>query len=71
VSKATYEQETPIFVELNKELGELPEIVIHDFAAHGFEFGSAAPSADVEEKAEAAAEEVPANARGRRRRKES
>ncbi|GAB3674969.1 hypothetical protein GCM10027597_12490 [Saccharopolyspora tripterygii] len=34
----TPEVETPIFRELNKELGELPEIDIHDFDKHAFDF---------------------------------
>ncbi|RRO13696.1 hypothetical protein EIL87_22165 [Saccharopolyspora rhizosphaerae] len=34
----TPEAETPIFRELNNELGELPEIDIHDFDKHAFDF---------------------------------
>ncbi|WP_406688381.1 hypothetical protein [Saccharopolyspora sp. ID03-671] len=35
---STPEAETPIFREINKELGELPEIDIHDFDKHAFDF---------------------------------
>ncbi|MFC7342589.1 hypothetical protein [Saccharopolyspora griseoalba] len=38
VKKLTPEAETPIFQEVNRELGELPEIDIHDFDQHAFEF---------------------------------
>ena len=34
----TPEVETPIFKQLNNELGELPEIDIHDFDKHAFDF---------------------------------
>lgn len=33
---------TPIFGELSKEFGELPEIDIHDFDWHGVDIGQAA-----------------------------
>jgi hypothetical protein len=51
VNTTTPDPGTPIFGELNKELGELPEIEVHDFDSHGFEFPGAA-----EGSAEAAAE---------------
>ncbi|GAA2334891.1 hypothetical protein GCM10009854_08340 [Saccharopolyspora halophila] len=38
MKKLNPEAETPIFQELNKELGDLPEIDIHDFDQHAFEF---------------------------------
>ena len=38
MKKLTPEAETPIFQEVNRELGELPEIDIHDFDQHAFEF---------------------------------
>lgn len=38
MKKTTIDPETPIFRELNKELGELPEIDIHDFDEHAFDF---------------------------------
>jgi hypothetical protein len=38
VKKTTPDPETPIFRELNNELGELPEIHIHDFDQHAFDF---------------------------------
>lgn len=38
MKKLNPEAETPIFQELNKELGDLPEIDIHDFDEHAFEF---------------------------------
>lgn len=34
----TSSAETPIFRELNQELGELPEIDVHDFDEHAFDF---------------------------------
>ena len=34
----TSSAETPIFQELNQELGELPEIDVHDFDEHAFDF---------------------------------
>lgn len=36
VNRATPDPETPIFRELNQELGDLPEIDVHDFDAHAF-----------------------------------
>jgi hypothetical protein len=36
--KTTPDAETPIFRELHEELGELPEIDIHDFDKHAFDF---------------------------------
>ncbi len=30
------DSETPIFQEINEELGELPEIDVHDFTEHAF-----------------------------------
>lgn len=38
MKKTTPDLETPIFRELNKELGELPELDIHDFDQHAFDF---------------------------------
>ena len=38
MKKLTPEAETAIFQEVNRELGELPEIDIHDFDQHAFEF---------------------------------
>jgi hypothetical protein len=61
VNKATFDPGTPIFGELNEELGELPEIVIHDFEWHGVEFGTS------EEKSTDESE----SPSGGRRRKES
>ncbi|GAA2816377.1 hypothetical protein [Saccharopolyspora taberi] len=34
----THDPETPIFGELNRELGELPEIDVHEFDKHAFDF---------------------------------
>jgi hypothetical protein len=60
VKKLTPEAETPIFQEVNRELGELPEIDIHDFDQHAFEFlreydeqKSQQPSPDTSVSAEA------------------
>ncbi|WP_460958460.1 hypothetical protein [Parasphingorhabdus pacifica] len=36
MNRATPDPETPIFRELNNELGDLPEIDVHDFDAHAF-----------------------------------
>ncbi|MFD0918188.1 hypothetical protein [Saccharopolyspora rosea] len=36
--KTTVDPETPIFGELQQELGELPNIDIHDFDQHAFDF---------------------------------
>lgn len=73
MNKTTPDPETPIFGELNAELGELPEIVVHDFDSHGFQFGSEAS----DDKVDAEPESVRAGDRtlvntggGRRRRKE-
>lgn len=42
----TADAETPIFGELSRELGDLPEITIHDFESYGFNFfGEAAEEA--------------------------
>lgn len=65
---------TPIFGELNKELGELPEIDIHDFDWHGIEFPTDASSegtaqAEDAQSAEAQKAEKAGRAGGRRRRK--
>ncbi|MGP4021651.1 hypothetical protein [Saccharopolyspora sp. 5N708] len=38
VNKTTPDLETPIFRELHDELGELPELDIHDFDQHAFDF---------------------------------
>ena len=38
MNKTTSDPGTPIFGQLNEELGELPEITIHDFDWHGFDF---------------------------------
>ncbi|MGI8309160.1 hypothetical protein [Saccharopolyspora hattusasensis] len=76
MKKTTPDLETPIFRELNKELGELPELDIHDFDQHAFDFlreYDEQKSAAADESAEAA-EPVVASAgsgsrRGGRRRK--
>lgn len=39
VNRTTADAQTPIFSELNAELGELPEIVVPDFDWHGSELG--------------------------------
>ncbi|MCI2418944.1 hypothetical protein MOQ72_15985 [Saccharopolyspora sp. K220] len=38
MNKTTPDLETPIFRELHDELGDLPEIDIHDFDQHAFDF---------------------------------
>ncbi|WP_190819935.1 hypothetical protein [Saccharopolyspora pogona] len=76
MKKTTPDLETPIFRELNKELGELPELDIHDFDQHAFDFlreYDEQKSSAADESAEAA-EPVVASAgsgsrRGGRRRK--
>lgn len=76
VNRATPDPETPIFGELNRELGELPEIDIHDFETHAFGLlkDSDSESADEDapegtESAEADTTSQPTriNAGGRRR----
>lgn len=64
--------QTPIFRELNAELGELPEIVVPDFDWHGFELGnSTADDGPAEpETQQAAAGKRAAKPGGRRRRKD-
>jgi hypothetical protein len=65
VNRTTADAQTPIFRELNAELGELPEIVVPDFDWHGFEPGNT--TADDQR---AAPESGPAKRGGRRRRKD-
>nr|WP_218888616.1 hypothetical protein [Saccharopolyspora hordei] len=67
--------ETPIFRELHEELGELPEIDVHDFDEHAFDFLREYVSVTEEEKAEEQSEPVAASSssgsrRGGRRRKD-
>ncbi|TDD37369.1 hypothetical protein [Saccharopolyspora elongata] len=38
MNKSTSDPGTPIFGELNKELGELPEIEVREFDSYGFDF---------------------------------
>ena len=70
----THDPETPIFGELNKELGELPEIDVHDFDKHAFDFLREAEAAGSEQaeqaQAPAAADAKPSAKKGGRRRKE-
>jgi hypothetical protein len=72
VNKTTPDPGTPIFGELNEELGELPEIVVHDFDSHGFQFGSEASDdkGDAEPESARAGDRALVNTGGRRRRKE-
>ncbi|GAA0507597.1 hypothetical protein GCM10011581_20640 [Saccharopolyspora subtropica] len=74
VRNTTPDLETPIFRELNKELGELPEIDIHDFDKHAFDFlreydeqKAAADKAQSTEQAEPVAASTGAHRGGRRR----
>ncbi|MGW1682791.1 hypothetical protein [Saccharopolyspora sp. NPDC002376] len=61
MKKTTPDLETPIFRELNKELGALPEIDIHDFDQHAFDFlREYDAQAQEETSSEAAAEPVAA-----------
>ncbi|MEV0696473.1 hypothetical protein AB0I53_00930 [Saccharopolyspora sp. NPDC050389] len=77
MKKTTPDLETPIFRELNNELGELPEIDIHDFDKHSFDFlreydeqkSSAAESAEAAEPVAASASAGGGSRRGGRRRK--
>lgn len=65
MNRTTPDAETPIFRELNAELGELPEIVVPAFDWHGFEFGDRASDDHPAEP-----EPTPARRGGRRRRKD-
>lgn len=76
VDRTTPDPETPIFGELNKELGELPEIDIHDFEMHAFgllkDSDSESSAEDASEKTGAAESDTTSqptriNAGGRRR----
>lgn len=84
MSKTTSDPGTPIFGELNKELGELPDIEVHDFDSYGFDFskdtssGTAAKEPADQDKAVKSADSSPSEPAsestttgGRRRRKES
>jgi hypothetical protein len=79
VNKTTSDPGTPIFGELNKELGELPEIEVHDFDSYGFDFSkdtsgeSTAQEASEDSTGKSGSESTnkSAKAGGRRRRKES
>ncbi|QUH05590.1 hypothetical protein HUO13_36750 [Saccharopolyspora erythraea] len=73
----THDPKTPIFGELNKELGELPEIDVHDFDMHAFDFirEAEAESAKRHEQAQVADSEsatasATAGKKGGRRRKQ-
>ncbi|MFR9730527.1 hypothetical protein ACL03H_14985 [Saccharopolyspora sp. MS10] len=57
---------TPIFGELNEELGGLPDIEVHEFDSHSFDFGGGSAESDG-----AAAAPAKASSRGGRRRKEA
>ncbi|WP_246154476.1 hypothetical protein [Saccharopolyspora hirsuta] len=76
VKKTTPDLETPIFRELNEELGALPEIDVHDFDEHAFDFLREYDAKAAEEKTDEPAEPVAATSgsgsssrRGGRRRK--
>ncbi|MBB5154363.1 hypothetical protein [Saccharopolyspora phatthalungensis] len=82
MKKTTPDLETPIFRELNKELGELPEIDIHDFDKHAFDFlreydeqrstadeSAATATTAATEKAKPVAASTGSSRRGGRRRK--
>lgn len=61
MNKTTPDPGTPIFGELNKELGELPEITVHDFDSHGFGFGlTDEPSEESDSSDDPAADATPA-----------
>lgn len=69
----THDPETPIFGELNKELGELPEIDVHDFDKHAFDFlreAEAESSENAEASVTAAADAKSSAKKGGRRRKQ-
>lgn len=81
MSRTTPDPETPIFGELNEELGELPEIDVHDFDAHAFGLltdspeSSEAASSDEDgsaasEEADAASQPTRISAGGRRRKED-
>lgn len=65
MSKATSDPGTPIFGELNSEL-ELPEIDVHDFEWHEFDFpeGPSATQAPDVDTAKAESDEAPAQSNG-------
>ncbi|MER6989358.1 hypothetical protein ABT337_14645 [Saccharopolyspora hirsuta] len=76
MKKTTPDLETPIFRELNEELGALPEIDVHDFDEHAFDFLREYDAKAEEEKTDEPAEPVAATSgsgsssrRGGRRRK--
>lgn len=46
---------TPIFGELNNELGGLPEIDVHEFDSHSFDFGGESGESGESEQQDTAA----------------
>ncbi|MGI8312050.1 hypothetical protein [Saccharopolyspora hattusasensis] len=58
MNKTTSDPGPPIFGELNKELGELPEIEVHDFDSYGFDFSK-------DTSGESAAQEASENSTGK------
>lgn len=69
MQQTTPDPGTPIFGELSQELGEPPEIDVHDFDAHGFQFpdfGANPPVDDTgstgEDEAESASKAAPTGA---------
>jgi hypothetical protein len=65
VNRTTTDADTPIFSELNAELGELPEIVVPAFDWQGVEFGG-----HTSDDRPAEPEATPSRRGGRRRRKD-
>ncbi|MDA3644647.1 hypothetical protein OU416_11315 [Saccharopolyspora indica] len=65
MKKTTPDLETPIFRELNEELGALPEIDVHDFDEHAFDFLREYDANAEREQAEEAAEPVAAASGGK------
>ncbi|GAA3364557.1 hypothetical protein [Saccharopolyspora gregorii] len=61
---------TPIFGELNNELGGLPDIDVHEFDSHSFDFGGGSAESDGAARQNAAANGGGSRSGGRRRKED-